>query len=254
MLSERLLRRDRRSLPLHWRATGVVAAVLLCLSVVVVTSGQTSQTVVASLPELQTGTPIDGELASGQFNRFRFELTKGDFVHVVVEQHGVDVQVTLFRPDHSNFWGTDEANDLFMRENLVGIADATGTWIVDVRPAYPDRAPGRYAIRLEAARPAVAQDQTRIDAERAFARGRGLGATGNFSDYPKAIDQYKTAAETFRTIGDRAGVLKCLLERGVLEWAVSSPDTLDTNRAAEQLALELHDDVSRAKAIHFAGL
>ena len=45
------------------------------------------------------GKPIERELAGGQSHAYQIALAAGQYLHVVAEQRGIDVVVTLFGPD-----------------------------------------------------------------------------------------------------------------------------------------------------------
>jgi len=62
------------------------------------------------------------------------------------------------------------------------------------------------------------------------------------------------ARDAFAKLGDRAGTLKSLWCAAALAWVTDRPEMLDLARAAETLAASLHDDVSRARAIHLRGM
>jgi CHAT domain-containing protein/tetratricopeptide (TPR) repeat protein len=203
--------------------------------------------------DLELGRKLEGELASGQVHTFRLPLTQNEFIRLVVEQRGVDVSVALLRPDGSPIWSQDAASDEFQAETLVAISDVTGLGTVVVKPSNPGRPPGRYVIDLEAARPAVERDQTALGAERAFDRAHGIEIKGVFSDYPQALAELQTAGEAFQALGDQAGELKTTLERAFVEWSLSRPEAMASAQRAEQLAAALHDEPSRAEAIHYRG-
>ena len=45
---------------------------------------------------LEPGKPVERELAGGQSHSYSIALTAGQYLHVVVDQRGIDVVVTLF--------------------------------------------------------------------------------------------------------------------------------------------------------------
>ena len=213
-----------------------------------------SQTTPPPVRDLELGHTLEGELSSGQIHEFRVSLTKGDFVRIVVEQRGVDIVPYLYRPDQSLLFGRDTESDIFEPELLVAIADVTGTFTLRVRGAYTGRPPGHYAVRLEAARPAVPRDGASIAAQRAFEHARDIEATGVLGEYPKGLDAVTTALDGFRALDDRGGELKSLIEKASIEWFLSKPDLAETARSAEQLAIAVHDEAARAEAIRLRGL
>ena len=45
--------------------------------------------------ELKQGAPIERELTAGQSHSYRITLTSSQYMHVMVEQHGVNVEVSM---------------------------------------------------------------------------------------------------------------------------------------------------------------
>src|SRR5215468_3226107 len=55
---------------------------------------------VSTVPtKLEVGTPIERSLAGGQTETFRVELAANQFMHIDVEQQGVDVVIHVIGPD-----------------------------------------------------------------------------------------------------------------------------------------------------------
>jgi len=48
---------------------------------------------------LELGKPIQRELSSGQTHYYKITMVSGQYLHVVVDQRGIDVAVALFTPD-----------------------------------------------------------------------------------------------------------------------------------------------------------
>src|SRR5688572_5459465 len=48
---------------------------------------------------LELGKPIEREMAVGQSHSYKFTLSANQYAHVLVEQKGINVEVTLFSPD-----------------------------------------------------------------------------------------------------------------------------------------------------------
>src|SRR5262245_1737998 len=56
------------------------------------------------------GAPIEREMAGGQSHRYLINLTGGSYVHLVVEQRGIDVVVTLSEADGAKLLTMDTPN------------------------------------------------------------------------------------------------------------------------------------------------
>src|SRR5438067_1795099 len=61
-------------------------------------------------PTLELGKPIERELAGGQSHSYRIALTSGQYLHIVVDQRGIDVVVTLFDPTGKQVIEVDSPN------------------------------------------------------------------------------------------------------------------------------------------------
>src|SRR5215471_4724203 len=48
---------------------------------------------------LEPGKPVERELPGGGAHSYKITLISGQYLHIVVEQRGVDVAVALFAPD-----------------------------------------------------------------------------------------------------------------------------------------------------------
>src|SRR5207248_1979352 len=128
--------------------------------------------------------------STGQVHAYRLTVARGDFVHVAIEQHGIDVAAALVGPDGREVIAVDAMDDEFRPEAIVVIADVGGDYTVTARPAPNAGARGRYTIRLASLRPAVAGDEMRVDAERAFARGRRRRNSNDAATWPEALSDF----------------------------------------------------------------
>lgn len=122
------------------------------------TTGVTKQDVNA----LELGKPIERDLAGGQSHSYQIALTASQFLHVVVEQLGIDVVVTLHGPDDKKLAEVDSPNGTQGPEPLILIMESTGIHRLEVRSLEEKAAPGRYQARVEALRTPTEQDRQRV--------------------------------------------------------------------------------------------
>src|SRR5262245_22918424 len=59
---------------------------------------------------LEPSAPREGQLAGGQTHDYHLNLAAGQFLHVVVDQRGIDVVVRLFAPDGKQLIEVDSPN------------------------------------------------------------------------------------------------------------------------------------------------
>jgi hypothetical protein len=123
---------------------------------------------VLSAQQLEPGKPIQRELAGGQSHSYTVRLEAGQFLHVVVTQLGVDVMVRLFGPDGQKLAEVDSVIGLQGPEPLFWIAQVTGDSRLEVNAKNRAANPGRYEIKLEELRTAVAGDYKRVAAQQSF--------------------------------------------------------------------------------------
>src|ERR1044071_1215556 len=64
----------------------------------------------ADTREIIQGLPIERELAGGQAHTYRIKLIQEQYLHVIVEQKGIDVVVTAFQPDGQKIIAIDSPN------------------------------------------------------------------------------------------------------------------------------------------------
>ena len=201
---------------------------------------------------LERGVAIEGDLSTGESHTYRLSLTTGDFIRVTVEQQGIDVAASLVRPDGRDLVAVDASSNDFRPETIVAIADISGTYTIHVRPAPAAGPHGRYAIRVDELRAAAPPDDIRIDAERAFERGR-TWMKARPPGYREALGEFSKALDGYRQVGDRHGELKADLDVGVTQSDLFLPEALVSARRVERVARELHDEPARAVALRLLG-
>ncbi len=154
---------------------------------------------------LEPGARIEREIAGSDRHRYHLAVAAGQFVHIVVEQRGCDVVVTLYAPDGRELLEVDSPTGAQGSESVTFIADVSGTYRIEVRPFEKEASPGRYEIRIEEQRPATAEDRARVEAARAFAEGIRLMNEGSAESRQKALEHFQAALPLFRAAGNRQG-------------------------------------------------
>jgi tetratricopeptide (TPR) repeat protein len=203
--------------------------------------------------QLTAAVPIERELSTGQVHTYRLTLDRGDFVRITIEQRGIDVAAALIDPHGREVAATDAMDDEYRPEIIVAIADVAGTFTATARPTARTGARGHYAIHVESPRPAAASDETRVEAERAFARGRARRDVNKASTWPEALADFKAARDHYRAVTDRPGEMKSLIEIAVTENYMSRPEALEAAEHAERLAREIGDRAALARTLRVSG-
>ena len=202
---------------------------------------------------LAPGIRVERELSGAEFHAYRIAAAAGDFIHLTIEQRGIDVAVTLIRPDGRDVVAVDASRDDVGSETVVAVADVSGAHVIKVRRAPTAGARGRYAIQLEDMRAATADDAVRVDAERAFERGRALLLTARPAAYGTALDEFHVAIDRYHGLRDRPGELKTAIEIAGAEALLVRPGALRSAQFAVELAQEVGAPPDRARALRMLG-
>lgn len=155
------------------RLPHVVSRVALLFLLLTLCSGALAGQDEKEIPALEAGKPIQRELGGGQFHSYRVELAAGQFLHITVEQRGIDVVVKLFSTDNRKVLEVDSPNDKYGPESVSLIAETPGRYRIEIYPLN-QKAAGRYEIRMESLREATAKDKLRLTAEKTFAEAQQL--------------------------------------------------------------------------------
>ena len=116
-----------------------------------------AQTATTSL--LQPGTPIERTLAAGQSHTYHISLEQDQFLHLVVDQRGIDVVVRAFSPAGRQLGEFDSPNGTSGPEDVTLIAATSGVYRIEVAPLSGYENPsGRYEIKILEIRKATEQE------------------------------------------------------------------------------------------------
>lgn len=162
---------------------------------------------------LELGKPIERQIGEGEAHAFTLKLEAGEFVHVFVYQHGVNVVVSLIAPDGKRLLDADTPVSTQEAEWLTHIAGTAGEYRLEVRAVEKGAAAGAYEIKVEEQRKATAEDEKRVAAEAAFVEGTRLYSEKKDESYRQAVKRYKEALILYRTLGRRveeAAALTCV--------------------------------------------
>ena len=155
------------------------------------------------VPKLELDKPIERELAGGETHTYRLELASGQYARVVVDQRGINVVVTLSSPDGKKIIELERAR--IGPEPVSVLADASGTYLLKLRPLEKGAAIGRYEVRLAELRPGTSQDEKRAAAETLYFEATRLRARDTAESSRQAIEKYEEALPLFQAATDTFG-------------------------------------------------
>jgi len=152
---------------------------------------------------LEPGRPIERELSGGQTHSYKIMMASGQYLRILVVQHGIAVAVILFAPDGKKVGKADSNNALNGSESISAISDTAGAYLIEVRS--PDKAAktGSYGIKVEELKATTADDKYRVAGESFFREAEEL-QNGTQEDKRKSIEKYHEALESYRRVSNRS--------------------------------------------------
>lgn len=160
-------------------------------------------------PLLEVSAPFERDLQGGASHCYRVALNEGQYLHLVVDQLGIDVAVSVVGPDGRVRLEVDGPTYDRGAEPVWFVADATGDHRLEVRSLYPI-APGRYRVRVRAFREATSQDRAAAAAQVLHARAERLRAEPKAESLQEALELYERALGLWREAGEPSGEARTL--------------------------------------------
>jgi CHAT domain-containing protein/predicted negative regulator of RcsB-dependent stress response len=152
---------------------------------------------------LEPDKPIERELSGGQSHSYKITAISGQYLHIVVEQRGIDVAVALFTPHGKKICEADSVRAAVGAETVSAIAEAAGVYRIEARSPEIMAKTGRYEIKIEELKEATAEDKYRVAAESVFREAEQL-QQGALEEKRKSVEKYHEALELYRRAGDRS--------------------------------------------------
>lgn len=144
---------------------------------------------------------LEGRLAGAASHCYSLALTRGQFALTVLEQRGVDVEVTVYGPDGVELFRVDNQNATHGPEAVSLVAAYAGTYLLRVRKLIKGSVNGGYVIELRESRDATAADHERVAADRALMEGQALLERGDAAP-GRALEKFDHAARVYKAAGD----------------------------------------------------
>jgi CHAT domain-containing protein/Tfp pilus assembly protein PilF len=156
---------------------------------------------------LELGKPIEREISGDENHQYQITLQAGQYLHVVVEQRGIDVMVTLFDPKGQQLSVSDSPNDFQGPEPVSVVADVSGNYRLEVRQLEQGTTnSGRYEVTVKELQTATEQHRRLVAAERAFMEANQLHLQDTEEPRRQAIAKWQEALLVYQEVGDRTTV------------------------------------------------
>src|SRR5262245_12041846 len=166
---------------------------------------------------LEPGKPIERELSGGQSHSYKITMVSGQYLHVVVEQKGIDVAVSLFAPDGKKISDVNSERVIEGAETVSAISESTGAYLIEARSPEKTAKTGRYEIKVEELRVATAEDKYRVAGDSVFREAAQL-QNGTLEARRKSVEKYHEALGLYRRASDRESEAGTLKNIGAVYW------------------------------------
>ncbi len=157
------------------------------------------------------GSEVEQELRRSEVHSYRIVLAADEYLHLAVEQRGVDLTLVLFDAKGQILVAVDSPNGRRGTENLWTLAPQAGGYRLELQAS--DGA-GTYGLRLVARRPASQEDRNRAEAASALAEGERLRITGGAEKRQETRACYERALALWRQLGEPAQEAVVLVRLG----------------------------------------
>jgi hypothetical protein len=190
-------------MPIAYKTAGRKASV--CLGIIAACFGFVSAQN-ENVPPLLPGKAVERQLSGGERHAYALTLEAGQYLHLVVEQKGVDVVVTLFDPRSQKLAEVDSPNGTQGPEPLSIITDTAGLYRLEVSSLEKNAPAGLYEARIVELRASIESDKKRVAGAKADLEGQLLENEGTSESRVSDLSVGRDKAR-FRLQREGAGIV-----------------------------------------------
>jgi len=189
--------RERRS------SQSIRRPLISCLFVIFPAICAIAQTTSLEPITIAAGSQIDRELNGGEAQLFSIKLSSGQFLHVKVEQNGIDVTLELLKPNGDSMVVSDAPNGRYGPEEIAVIAEDSGDYQLKVLSPRKSEPAGGFKATVVNLRTPTQTDRDRTAAESAWVEAYMKLLKLRTADSRRlAIEKCRTALTFFQSSGE----------------------------------------------------
>lgn len=151
---------------------------------------------------LEPGKTIERQLEGGESHFYQIYLDKGQFLHLIVEQKGIDVVVTAIGPDSQEVVEVDSPTGSQGQESLTLLSELLGLYRVEVCSFEREAPSGSYEIKIEELRVATQKEIMHFSATKSYQEAEQLQTFGVADSLRKALTKLEKALMLWNSLGD----------------------------------------------------
>jgi CHAT domain-containing protein len=155
------------------------------------------------ISELKLNQSVSRTLRGRETHRYKVSMLANEYLHVSVQQQGIDIVLTAIGDDLNDPVKVDRPNGAYGREGLSFIANKDQNIVLRLNSLEPQANQGSYSITVDVQRRAVQQDRRMMAAELEITKAEESRAKETPRDLRRAIDEFQKALELWREIKDR---------------------------------------------------
>lgn len=217
---------------------------------------------------LERGVSVERLLSTADGERYRINAQSAAFVHVRVDQMGLDLSVSVVGPDGQPLLEFDSVAEEHGVEHVRFVAEREGAYGIQVKPvATGTIAPAPYRLELVEVRPATADDRTSMRARLTFSEAERERQRRTSDSLRKALALYRDALQLWESVGEQAGQAEAVYGLAFTAWQLGDARAAlaDAEKSVElfrairnrsgeadalnMVALNLHNIGDRQKAL-----
>ena len=193
---------------------------------------------------LGTGPAVERPLAGGETHAYVLTLSAGQYVHVVVNQLGIDATLCFFDPRGNPLGQFDSQNGSDGPEPLFALAQASGDFRLEVRSLWKGAQPGRYTIGIAEMRPATPRDREIVAADGVFRAATDLFLQDSDASVAASNEKFREALSLYRRLREPHRQAECLQSLGWLAYSRGDlAQALQDSQEGLVLAREVGDPI-----------
>jgi len=140
------------------------------------------------------------KISGGDKQSFQIVLTAGQFATITVEEHGINLQATLFDPSATKLVSLGNSSGAHGPIYLYVLAATSGPFRLDVLSTEDWANAGSFDAGFSVSNGPPEEAQTRLKAQTYFVNARDLVAA---AQYEKATEEYRNSLSLWQKLNDR---------------------------------------------------
>ncbi|MGI8786341.1 MAG: CHAT domain-containing protein [Pyrinomonadaceae bacterium] len=203
--------------------------------------------------------PIEREIKGGEPQFYTFNLSANQTARVEIEQKGIDVFLTAFKPGGEKFIETDSPAGMVGTDSILVTAIDAGEYKIAVAPTDDEADAGRYIIKLVEIRPTVAEDfqinESAMKIRELAKKAETLRLKGTREERRQAADAYAQIIELSRVKKDKTWETVAAVEQGdILRQLGEYQTSIELTQRGLTLAREIKNREHEGSALNNLGV